>query len=96
MTREQHQEIHQAVMVVSLDLLAGMVLPRGGTIVGVQLDPRRAGVMLMKVEHPDLPGAWPGDELPIIRPVYATDRISEDPNEVDQVTFLDWGIQECG
>ena len=85
--------VHQAWMKVSGELLADILLPKGGRILSAMQSVRYPCTIELLVEHPDLPEIPEGDRVPGITPLFGREWRTDDPNELPLVTLTDWGTR---
>lgn len=83
--------VHQAWMRVSGELLADVLLPKGGRILSARQSVRHACTIELLVEHPRLPEVREGERLLEISPLFGREWRTDDPNELPLVTLTDWG-----
>jgi hypothetical protein len=84
-------EKHQAKVLVTPELLADMLFPKGTRILSIEYNPYRKNCIEFIVENPDLPPVATLAEIPWISPAYLRVH-SKEPDELDRVFFQDWGL----
>ena len=90
------EDKHRAVVRISHEFLRDILFPKGAKVLALAVDVQDVfgrEDFVCVVEHPDLPPTKPGQKLPEAMPQYR--RINHgDDQELDQVVFVDWGVEE--
>lgn len=92
----ERKVVHQGVMLLSLDMLAGSLLPKGARILRVRESHQIDRALEIVIEHPELPETEMGGVLPLIAPSVKLTVVEKDEGKSVMVVLEDWGVVKCG